>query len=135
MEISKDPGHTRLPEGQPYLGAQCVSITIDLTSPNYSKEVQVFVSQHMRGHAWARSGPFGAGGSPKRLYKAPTEYTKPQNRYTKSSNIRQSPDILDNKLKYLTRVATTINFTYNTKHPISKTLYLNQRVLVLIKSY
>ena len=36
----------------------------------------------------------GGGGSPKRLYKAPTDYTKPQKDYTKPRQTIQSPGIL-----------------------------------------
>ena len=45
--------------------------------------------------------------SPKTLYKAPTDYTKtlkdykkPQKHYTKPRNIRQRHEILDKTLKY-----------------------------------
>ena len=79
---------------------------------------------------------------------APTDYTKPQNTiqsstdYTKPRKIYKTskrPDktfkILDKDLKYLTRVATHINFTYDVKYLISKTTYLNKKVLLLKKGY
>ena len=76
------------------------------------------------GAADAFVGPRGGGGgSPNRLYKAPTDYTKPQqliqspNRqykaakhYTKlqksiqrHQDIRQNPKILDKDIKYLNK--------------------------------
>ena len=65
-----------------------------------------------------RRGARGRGGSPKRLYKAPTDtykaptdYTKPHKDYAKPQNIRQISKILNKALKYLTRVATNVNFT------------------------
>ena len=61
----------------------------------------------------------GGRGSPRRLYKAPTDYTKPQKDYTKPRqtiqnvrNIKQKPEILDKYSKYRTRVATHINITW-----------------------
>ena len=67
------------------------------------------------------------GGSPKRLYKALTDYTKPQqttqspdrlnkapNDYTKPPQSMQRPRILDTDLEYLTGVTTIIDLTYNT---------------------
>ena len=70
--------------------------------------------------------------SPNRLYKAPTDKTKPPKDYTKTQQTIQSPKILDNTFKkhakppklldknhkYLTRVATNINLASNIKYPI-----------------
>ena len=78
-----------------------------------------------RGAPWGGAARRGARGSPKRLYKAPTGYTKPRktiqgpNRlykdptdyrkppkdYRKTQNIKQNLTILNQYLKYLTRVA------------------------------
>ena len=60
-----------------------------------------------RGEGWK---PQKTIQSPDRLYKDIKDYTKPQ-------NTRQNPKTLDNDSKYLTRLATTINSTYNIKYP------------------
>ena len=63
--------------------------------------------------------------SPDRLYKAPTDYTKTQKYFTKPQNIRQRPTHVRQHLQYLTRVATSINLTYNIEKPILKTQIIN----------
>ena len=85
--------------------------------------------------AAAAAGPGGEGGNPKKLYKAPTDctkprqtiqnpnrlykaqknYTKPPDDNTKTSNTRQNQQILDKDLKYLTSVATNSNSTIFSK--------------------
>ena len=54
------------------------------------------------------------------------DYTKTPKDYTKPLTIRQSPKILDKHLKYLTRVATTFDLTYNIRYLILKTTYINK---------
>ena len=44
-------------------------------------------------------GLWGKGGGPKRLYKAPTDYTKSQKDYTKPQQTIESPGILDKDIK------------------------------------
>ena len=73
-----------------------------------------------------------------RLYKAPEDYTKPQQTIQspntqykapetlhKHIDIRQKPLILDKYPKHLTRVATINILTSNIKSPISKTTFIN----------
>ena len=69
-------------------------------------------------HVYNRGGIDCGRDTPKRLYKAPTDqtkpnknYTKPQKQYTNTKNIRQHPKILDKYQKYLARVATHISST------------------------
>ena len=74
-------------------------------------------------------GPGGGNrlgwGHLKRLYKGPTDYTKPHKDYTKTENIRQNPHMLDKDLTYLTRVATHNNLTHNTAHQTLKMTCIN----------
>ena len=55
----------------------------------------MFIQTDRGGGGWAPAeGPGEEGVRPKRLYKAPTDNTKPQKDYTKPQNIIQSPDRL-----------------------------------------
>jgi len=61
-----------------------------------------------RGGGPPAEGPGGKRGSPRRLYKAPTDYlykapeyqTKPHKHYTNPLNITQRPKILNNTIQY-----------------------------------
>ena len=57
-------------------------------------------------------GPaLGRGEIPKRHYKAPTDYTKPQKIIQRIKILDKRTKLLDRYLKCLTRVATNINLT------------------------
>ena len=73
--------------------------------------------------------------SSKTLYKARQTIQSPETIYKTSKRPDKTFKILDKDLKYLTRVATHINFTYDVKYLISKTTYLNKKVLLLKKGY
>ena len=62
--------------------------------------------------------------SPNRLYKPPTDYTKPRKDYTNTQNIRQNLTILNKNPKYETRVANNNSLTSTIKYPIFKTPYI-----------
>ena len=70
----------------------------------------------------------GRGGSPKRLYKAPTYYTKPLNIIQTLQNSMQNPKILDKNPKYLARAATNNMLAKIIKHPILKTQNINNTI-------
>ena len=89
----------------------------------------------VQSHVLIRGARGGGGrGSPKRLYKAPTDYTKPQNNIQRHKETIQRHNILDKDPTYLARVATNIHSTYNIKYQILIT-YINLNILALIKGY
>ena len=63
--------------------------------------------------------------SPNRQYKAPTDNTKPRQTMQRHQKTTQSPNILDQDLKYSTRVATNVNLTFYIQHPILKSTCIN----------
>ena len=73
--------------------------------------------------------------SPDRLYKVPTDNTKPRKDNTKPQNTvrnpqtnMQNPNILDKNQAYLTRVATNNILTENIQYPILVTPSINKRM-------
>ena len=84
----------------------CLSMMYDIRHAN----LLMYDSRPRGGGGEGGRPPRGPGGrrSPRRLYKAPTDYTKPRNirqsprntTYTNHLNIRQRPKILNNTLQY-----------------------------------
>ena len=72
---------------------------------------------------------------PRRLYKAPTNFTKPQQTIQRPQNTTQRFNIVNKYLQYLIRVATTFNLANKMKCPIFRTTYINKKVSLLIKLY
>ena len=67
---------------------------------------------------------------PNRLYKAPTDYTKPQKiiqkkMVDKPKTIKQRHALCNNNLNILTRVTINMNLTYNITDSIAKTQSIN----------
>ena len=69
-----------------------------------------------------------------RLYKAPTNNTTPKKIIQTFKN-RENPTIFDKDLKYITRVLISINSPYNIKYLISKTTYINSNNTTFNKGY